>query len=107
MRTLYQQRPFFIWKFILYSTKGRLLLGGPLMHTSLFSLLLTFASLLPSPLSLTQTTKQPAAHLPVQLLTRTPRRHESARFSYGGPVTLIGAPRGAVTVEGWNRSEVE
>ena len=107
MRTLYQQRPFFICEIILYSTKGRLLLGGLLMHTSVFSLLLTIASLLPSPLSLTQTAKQPVPQLPVQLLTRTTRRHESARFSYGGTITLIGAPRGAVTVEGWNRSEVE
>jgi hypothetical protein len=43
----------------------------------------------------------------VQLLTRSTRRRESCRFSYGGTVTLIGAPRGAVTVEGWNRNEVE
>lgn len=107
MRTLYQQRPFFICKIVLYSTKGRLLLGGLLMHTSVFSLLLTLASLLSSPLSLTQTTKSPAPQLPVQLLTRTTRRHETARFSYGGTVTLIGAPRGAVTVEGWNRNVVE
>src|SRR5690349_17723589 len=77
------------------------------MHTSVFSLLLTLASLLPPSLSLTQTTKQPAQQPLLQLLTRTTRRHESARFSYGGTVTLIGAPRGAVTVEGWNRNEVE
>lgn len=78
------------------------------MHnTSVFSLLLTLASLLPSSLSSTQTTKPPAQQLPTQLLTRTTRRHEAARFSYGGTVTLIGAPRGAVTVEGWNRNEVE
>src|SRR5215510_11425131 len=43
----------------------------------------------------------------VQLLTRTTTRHESARFSYGGTVTLIAAPRGSVTVEGWPRNEVE
>jgi len=48
---------------------------------------------------------QPPA--PVQLLTRSTRRHESCRFSYGGTVTLVGAPRGSVTVEGWNRNEVE
>ena len=82
-------------------------MGGLLMHTSVFSLLLTLATLLPPSLSLTQTTKQPAQQPLLQLLTRTTRRHESARFSYGGTVTLIGAPRGAVTVEGWNRNEVE
>ena len=43
----------------------------------------------------------------VQLLTRTSRRQETRRFSYGGTVTLIAAPRGSVTVEGWSRNEVE
>jgi hypothetical protein len=43
----------------------------------------------------------------IQLLTRTTRRQETARFSYGGTVTLIAAPRGNVTVEGWSRNEVE
>jgi len=43
----------------------------------------------------------------IQLLTRTTRRQETVRFSYGGTVTLIAAPRGNVTVEGWSRNEVE
>ena len=43
----------------------------------------------------------------IQLLTRTSTRKETARFSYGGTVTLIAAPRGSVTVEGWQRNEVE
>lgn len=43
----------------------------------------------------------------IQLLTRTSRRQETRRFSYGGTVTLIAAPRGNVTVEGWSRNEVE
>lgn len=43
----------------------------------------------------------------VQLLTRTSTRRETRRFAYGGTVTLIGAPRGAVTIEGWQRNEVE
>lgn len=43
----------------------------------------------------------------VQLLTRTSTRRETRRFAYGGTVTLIGAPRGSVTVEGWARNEVE
>lgn len=43
----------------------------------------------------------------IQLLTRTSTRRETRRFSYGGTVTLIGAPRGSVTVEGWPRNEVE
>ena len=43
----------------------------------------------------------------IQLLTRASTRRETARFSYGGTVTLIAAPRGSVTVEGWSRNEVE
>ena len=43
----------------------------------------------------------------IQLLTRSTRRQETRRFSYGGTVTLITAPRGNVTVEGWPRNEVE
>jgi len=43
----------------------------------------------------------------IQLLTRTSTRREKRRFSYGGTVTLIAAPRGSVTVEGWSRNEVE
>jgi hypothetical protein len=43
----------------------------------------------------------------IQLLTRSTTRRETRRFSYGGTITLIGAPRGSVTVEGWSRNEVE
>ena len=43
----------------------------------------------------------------MQLLTRTSTQHETRRFSYGGTVTLIAAPRGSVTIEGWARNEVE
>jgi len=43
----------------------------------------------------------------IQLLTRASTRRETRRFAYGGTVTLIGAPRGSVTVEGWSRNEVE
>src|ERR1044072_6515837 len=69
------------------------------MKTLLFiSLLLVFATPVYS-----QKTVAPE----VQLLTRTSTRRETARFSYGGTVTLIAAPRGSVTVEGWPRNEVE
>ena len=43
----------------------------------------------------------------IQLLTRSTTRRETRRFTYGGTVTLIAAPRGSVTVEGWSRNEVE
>ena len=78
------------------------------MHTSIFILLFTLATFLPWPLSATQTSKQTTVAPPsIQLLTRSTRRRETSRFSYGGTVTLIGAPRGSVTIEGWNRNEVE
>src|SRR5437016_3938375 len=41
------------------------------------------------------------------LLTRTVSRHEVRRFGYGGTVTVVGAPRGSISVEGWSRNEVE
>lgn len=41
------------------------------------------------------------------LLTRTIARHESRRFLYAGTVTVTGAPTGSVTIEGWQRNEVE
>jgi hypothetical protein len=41
------------------------------------------------------------------LLTRTTIRHESLRFGYGGTVTIVGAPAGSLTIEGWQRSEVD
>lgn len=95
--------------FILHSAKGRLLLGGLLMHTSVLMLLVALATLLPVPFRPTPPpTQKPAAQAPaVQLLTRSTRRTETSRFNYGGTVTLVGAPRGAVTVEGWSRNEVE
>jgi hypothetical protein len=44
---------------------------------------------------------------PVPLLTRTTTWHDSRRFAYGGTVTIVGAPVGSLTVEGWQRSEVD
>ena len=41
------------------------------------------------------------------LLTRTITRHETRRFFYGGTVTITSAPSGSVTIEGWQRNEVE
>jgi hypothetical protein len=60
--------------------------------------------------ALTQTPSQKdkTPVLPVApLLTRTTTRRESQRLGFGGTVTIVGAPRGSVTIEGWSRSEVE
>lgn len=87
-----------------------LTIGAPRMKMQKikFALCTVFiaAALLPLRLPAQQTNKSAVAP-PAQLLTRTTRRHESGRLNYGGTVTLVGAPRGAVTVEGWQRNEVE
>ena len=75
------------------------------MKRSLIWLLLSSTLLVASPLFALQKTKPPVV-APV-FLTRTSTRREVRRFAYGGTVTLVGAPRGAVTLEGWNRNEVE
>jgi hypothetical protein len=40
-------------------------------------------------------------------LKRTTMRHESRSFGFGGTLTLIGAPQGSVTIEGWSRNEID
>src|SRR5213080_2112176 len=40
-------------------------------------------------------------------LTRMIPRHENFRLAYGGSVTIVGAPAGSITIEGWQRNEVE
>jgi hypothetical protein len=81
------------------------------MRISILIPLFMLAALLPAPFCPTPSaaqTNKPTAQAPaVQLLTRSTRRTERSRFNFGGTVTLIGAPRGAVTVEGWTRNEVE
>jgi hypothetical protein len=47
---------------------------------------------------------QPAT---VTLLKRTVTRHENVRFGYGGTVTIVGAPKGSVKIEAWQRNEVD
>jgi hypothetical protein len=49
----------------------------------------------------TQTIAAPPA------LKRTTTRHESKRLGYGSTVTILGAPFGSITIEGWNKSEVD
>ncbi|HZB45410.1 MAG TPA: hypothetical protein VE360_09210 [Pyrinomonadaceae bacterium] len=51
--------------------------------------------------------EQPAPVRPAPLLKRTTTRRELKRLGYGGSVTIDGAPEGSVTVEAWQRSEVE
>jgi hypothetical protein len=55
--------------------------------------------------SAAQKNKTPPA--PVTLLTRTSTQRETRRFGYAGTVTIIGAPVGSITIEGWPQSEVQ
>ena len=40
-------------------------------------------------------------------LMRSTSRHEVRRFAYGGTLTVVGAPEGSVTIEGWSRNEID
>lgn len=40
-------------------------------------------------------------------IKRTINRHETHRLPYGGSLTVIGAPAGTITIEGWDRSEID
>ena len=40
-------------------------------------------------------------------LVRTVTHNETHRLGYGGTLTVIGAPEGSITIEGWSKNEVE
>jgi hypothetical protein len=76
------------------------------MNTLLACALVLIAVFLSFPASaLSQQKKTPEPNRAPQLV-RTTTRHEPRRFAYGGTLTVIGAPEGSITVEGWARSEV-
>ena len=77
--------------------------GSIFVLTVVLSLVFAFASGRP-----VAAQKNKKSVLPVgPLLTRTITRHETRRFFYAGTVTVTGAPTGSVTIEGWQRNEVE
>jgi hypothetical protein len=47
--------------------------------------------------------KQPAG----PLMTRTTTRHENYRLAFGGTLTVVGAPAGSITIEGWQKNEID
>jgi hypothetical protein len=51
--------------------------------------------------------KNKSVPAPGPMLTRTFSRHEVRRFGFGGTVTVVGAPQGSITIQGWSRNEVE
>jgi hypothetical protein len=50
--------------------------------------------------------KTPEPVKPPQLV-RTTSKHDVRRLAYGSTLTLVGAPVGSITIEGWSRSEVD
>ncbi len=62
-----------------------------------------FISLPPSQSQASQKNTTPTT---ITLIKRSATRTESRRLGYGGTVTILGAPKGSVKVEGWNRNEV-
>lgn len=63
-----------------------------------------FIALSTSAISAQQEKKEPAKG---PLVTRTTARHERVRLPFGGTLSISGAPAGSITIEGWDRSEVE
>ena len=105
----FSQRPFFLCVTIgrhafLDSLKEFNLLLRLLVVTSLFVAMLAPPA---QRTAVSQQTTKTTESLPTNLLKRTTTRRETRRFAFGGTVTVIGAPRGAVTIEGWQRNEVE
>ena len=102
----FSQRPFFVLR---YYRPARLCKDPRKESNLLFRLFLVtslLVSLPATPVVVSQQNKT-AESLPTNLLKRTTTRRETRRFAFGGTVTVIGAPRGAVTIEGWSRNEVE
>jgi hypothetical protein len=75
------------------------------MHFACALLLITLSLSLPNT-ALSQRKKMPEPNR-IPLLVRTTARHELRRLAFGGTLTLIGAPEGSITIEGWSRSEVD
>lgn len=63
-------------------------------------------ALLPLTISSSLVQQKSAVAGTTPLLTRTTTKQETFRLGYGGTVTIIGAPQGSITIEGWPKSEV-
>lgn len=74
------------------------------------SLILAFlfavaSTVLVAPSAFAQKDKKPEE--PKADLVRTITRHEAHRLPYGGTLSIVGAPAGSITIEGWDRSEID
>ena len=69
--------------------------------------LFIIATLVPSSPSFAVVQKKTVEAVAPPAVVRTISRHEVRRFGYGGTFTLVGAPAGSITIEGWSRNEVD
>jgi len=69
--------------------------------------LFIIATLVPSSPSFAVVQKKTVEVVAPPAGVRTISRHEVRRFGYGGTFTLVGAPAGSITIEGWSRNEVD
>jgi hypothetical protein len=44
---------------------------------------------------------------PAPTVVRTTMRHQVARLGFAGTVSIVGAPEGSISIEGWGRNEVD
>jgi len=75
--------------------------------TSILSLYLSVISVLLVSTPLSAQKEKLSNQPPTPALTRMTPRHENFRLAYGGSVTIVGAPAGSITIEGWQRNEVD
>ncbi len=75
--------------------------------TNLIALSLVISLLVPGLSARAQAKEPRTAPAAVQLIKRTIIKREAGRLGYGGTITLVGAPQGSISIEGWARSEVE
>jgi len=75
--------------------------------TSILSLYLSVISVLLVSTPLSAQKEKHSNQPPTPALTRMTPRHENFRLAYGGSVTIVGAPAGSITIEGWQRNEVD
>jgi len=81
---------------------------NPLPKTKLFvPAILIFTLLIVFSHSFSASQKNKVPQTPPTLIKRTASFHETRRMGFGGTVTVLGAPKGSVKVEGWSRNEVE
>lgn len=77
------------------------------MNLKTLSRCLLLAAFLLWPNGAAGTFAQKPTPTPGPLLTRTTTRRETRKLGLASTVTLLGGPTGSITIEGWNKQEIE